>query len=88
MAKSSLSKQKYDKKYNAKPEQKKNRAMRNKARADAIKKGIVKKGDGKDIDHKKPVRSGGKNGKGNLRVRSKSANRADNGKRGGRKPKK
>lgn len=87
MPKASKSKQKYDKKYNAKPEQKKNRAMRNKARATAIKKGIVKKGDGKDIDHKKPIRSGGGNGKGNLRVRSKSANRADNGKRGGRKKK-
>ncbi len=51
------------------------------------KKGKVKKGDGKDVDHKKPMRSGGKTTSGNLRVRSRSANRADNGKRGGRKPK-
>jgi len=87
MPKASKSKQKYDKKYNAKPDQKKKRAMRNKARRQAIKEGKVKKGDGKDIDHKKPLRSGGSNSKSNQRVRSKSANRADNGKRGGRKPK-
>lgn len=41
----------------------------------------------KDIDHKKPLRSGGSNAKSNTRVRSRSANRADNGKTGGRKPK-
>ena len=35
--------------------------------------------DGKDIDHKKPLRSGGSKGINNLRVREKSANRADNG---------
>lgn len=72
-------------KYNSTPEQKKNRAMRNKARRQALSKGTVKKGDGKDIDHKTPVRSGGTNSKGNLRVRSRSANRADNGGTGGRK---
>lgn len=87
MAKASKSKRAYDKKYNAKPDQKKKRAMRNKARRQAIKDGKVKKGDGKDIDHKKPLRSGGSNAKSNQRVRSASANRADNGKRGGRKPK-
>ena len=53
-----------------------------------MKDGRVKKGDGKDIDHKKPIRSGGGNSKGNTRVRSASANRADNGGRGGRKKKK
>lgn len=71
--------------YNSKPEQKKKRAMRNKARRQAIKDGRVKKGDGKDIDHKKPLRSGGSNAKSNTRVRSKSANRKDNGGTGGRK---
>ncbi len=85
MPKASKSKQKYDKAYNAKPDQKKKRAMRNKARRQAIKEGKVKKGDGKDIDHKKPLRNGGSNSKKNQRVRSASANRADNGKRGGRK---
>lgn len=41
---------------------------------------------GKDIDHKKPLRSGGSVGKGNLRLRSVSANRADNGHHPGEKP--
>lgn len=39
------------KKYNAKPEQKKRRAQRNKARRIEEKKGRVHKGDGKDVDH-------------------------------------
>lgn len=88
MPKASKSKQKYDKAYNARPEQKKKRALRNKARREAERDGLVSKGDGKDIDHKNPLRNGGSNAKSNRRVRSASANRADNGKRGGRKPKK
>ncbi len=36
--------------------------------------------DGKDIDHIKPIRAGGKSTKGNLRLRSPKANQADNGK--------
>ena len=54
---------------------------------DAMPKGKVKKGDGKDIDHKKPLRSGGSKSLSNTRVRSTSANRSDNGGKGGR-PKK
>ena len=73
--------------YNSKPEQKKNRAARNKARREAEKDGRVSKGDGKDVDHKQPLRSGGSTHKSNTRVRSESANRADNGKTGGRKKK-
>ena len=72
-------------KYNSSPEQKKNRAMRNQARRTAEKEGKVKKGDGKDVDHKKKIMNGGSNDKGNLRVKEKGANRADNGKTGGRK---
>lgn len=72
-------------KFNSKPEQKKNRAMRNTARRRAEREGKVRKGDGKDIDHKKPLRSGGSNSRGNLRVAGKSANRARNGGTGGRK---
>ena len=87
MPKASKSKQKYDKEYNSRPEQKKNRAKRNKARAEAIKDGRVHKGDGKDIDHKKKLANGGSNAKSNIRVRSASTNRADNLKRGGRKKK-
>lgn len=75
-------------KYQGTPEQKKKRAARNKARRQAIKDGRAKKGDGKDIDHKKPLRSGGSTSKSNTRVRSRSANRADNGGKGGRPKKK
>lgn len=71
--------------YHGKPKQRKERAARTKAREILKKKGIVKKGDGKDIDHKKPLRSGGSNGLNNLRVRKKSANRSDNGHKKGEK---
>jgi hypothetical protein len=64
--------------YHGKPEQVKNRAERVKARRMMEKTGAVIKGDGKDVDHKKPLRSGGTTTKSNLRVRSKSANRSDN----------
>jgi len=36
--------------------------------------------DGKHIDHKTPIRAGGKSTKGNTRLRSPKANMADNGK--------
>lgn len=36
--------------------------------------------EGKDIDHVKPLRAGGKSTKTNLRIRSKKANQSDNGK--------
>ena len=36
--------------------------------------------NGKHIDHKTPIRAGGKSTKGNLRLRSPKANVADNGK--------
>lgn len=71
-------------KYHSSPEQKRKRAMRNKARRRAEREGKVRKGDGKDVDHKRPLRSGGSNSSKNTRVRSRSANRADNGGRGGR----
>lgn len=35
---------------------------------------------GKDIDHVKPLRNGGKSTTGNLRLRNKRANQRDNGK--------
>lgn len=75
---------KRQRKYNGSPEQKKRRAQRNKARREMEKRGSVRKGDGKDVDHKnKNTAQRGKN----LRVRSKSANRADNRGTGGRKKK-
>lgn len=63
-------------KYNSKPSSKKDRASRNAARSTMEKAGKVKKGDGKDVDHKNMNPQ--KNGKSNLRVQSKSTNRARN----------
>lgn len=65
----------YDKAYNARPAQKKKRAMRNAARRELEREGLVHKGDGKDVDHKKPLKSGGSNSRSNLRVVSEKANR-------------
>lgn len=64
------------KNYQGTEEQKKNRAKRNSARATMAAAGKVRKGDGNDVDHKKPLSKGGGNGKSNLRVQSKSANRS------------
>ena len=64
--------------YQGKPKQRKNRSERNKARRkvrDSIGKKNVKSIKG-DVDHKKPIAKGGKNGKKNLRVVSKSKNRS------------
>ena len=61
--------------YHAKAAQKKNRAKRNAARNKLARSGRVSKGDGKEVDHKRPLSRGGGNGKGNLRVTSRSANR-------------
>lgn len=61
--------------YHSKPEQKHNRALRNAARREMEDRGLVRKGDGKDVDHKKPLDSGGSNAPSNLRVMSKAKNR-------------
>ena len=64
----------YDKKYNARPDEKKRRAARNESRRKLEREGTVRKGDGKDVHHKnnnpKDTR------RGNLRAESKSKNRA------------
>lgn len=60
--------------YQGTEEQKKNRAKRNAARRMLAREGKVRKGDGKDVDHVRGVKAG--NGKSNLRVQSKSANRS------------
>jgi len=65
--------------YNSTEKSKTERAARNKVRRQALKEGKVSKGDGKDIDHKTPLRNGGSTSKSNTRVRSAKANRADNG---------
>lgn len=64
--------------YQGQPEQIKKRAERVKARRIMEKEGAVTKGDGKDVDHKVPLRKGGSTTKSNLRVRSVKANRSDN----------
>ena len=73
--------------YHGKPEQIKQRAERVKAQRmvdktgkDANSNGKADAREGKDIDHKKPLRAGGKSTKDNLRIRSIKANRGDNGK--------
>ena len=62
-------------KYQAQPEQVKNRVARNAARRKAMKAGKVKKGDGKDVAHKKAFDKGGSNGDG-VYVTSASTNRS------------
>lgn len=74
------------------PARKKARAQRMRARRAAVKAGKVSTGDGakggggktaKTLDHKKPIRSGGTNAAGNIRVQSKSENSSRNGHRPG-----
>lgn len=60
--------------FHGKPEQIKKRAMRNAAVKKLGRKGKSTQ-DGKEVDHKKPLRSGGGNGDSNLRVISRTANR-------------
>ena len=65
----------YDAEYQKSPEQVKNRVARNKARREAIAthgKAALK---GKDVDHKKPLISGGSDKKSNTRIKSETANR-------------
>ena len=69
--------QKTQRKYNSKPEQKKRRAQRNLSRRLMERKGLVRKGDGKDVDHNN--HNTADNSPGNLTVRSKSENRKDGG---------
>ena len=75
MPKSSPQKLKFQKEYNARPENVKKRVENNAARREAIKEGKARVGDGKDVDHIKPLDKGGTNAKGNLRVIDASTNR-------------
>jgi hypothetical protein len=52
----------------------KNRAKRNTARRRAEREGKVSKGDGKHVDHKTPLSSGGSNATSNTRVVSAKTN--------------
>lgn len=62
--------------YQGQASQIKKRAERNAARAIVRKKVGAAAIAGKDIDHKSPIVKGGTNAPGNLRIRSKSANRS------------
>ena len=55
----------------------KDQIERQRARRTYDKAGVDR--DGKHIDHKKPIREGGKSTKGNTRLRSPKANMRDNG---------
>ena len=68
-------KQEY-KDFHGKPEQIAKRGERVKARRIMEKEGVAKKGDGKDVDHIKPLKSGGTSARSNLRMRSIAKNRA------------
>lgn len=61
------------------PTRKRGGVLRKKARRMLEREGVVRKGDGKDVHHKKPVRSGGTSSRSNLSVTSRSTNRRNNG---------
>ena len=75
MPKSTPQKLKYQKTYNARPEQVAKRVANNAARRGAIKEGRAHVGDGKDVAHKKSLENGGTNARSNLRVQDRSKNR-------------
>jgi hypothetical protein len=63
--------------YENSPQQVKNREARNRAHA-AMERKVGKAAmAGKDVDHKKALKSGGSNSTSNLRLRSVHANRGD-----------
>ena len=61
--------------YQGTPEQIAKRSQRNKARRTMEKKVGAAALKGKDVDHKTPIRSGGGNAAGNLRLQSPNKNR-------------
>lgn len=65
---------KQENKYKSTPEQIHARVLRNKARRELMAEGKVHKGDGKEVDHTKPLSTGGSNSRSNLRVVSASTN--------------
>lgn len=61
--------------YQGTAEQKHNRALRNHARRELTREGLVRKGDGRDVDHRHPLITGGSNARSNLRVLTEEQNR-------------
>ena len=66
---------KQEDKYEAQPQQVKNRVARNAMRRKLLKEGKVHKGDGKDVAHKVAFDKGGSNKQG-VKVQSASQNRS------------
>lgn len=66
----------YDAEYEKSRKQVKNRVARNKARRQMTKTKGKAAMRGKDVDHKRPLAKGGSNKRSNLRLLSKSKNRA------------
>ena len=71
--KNTPARQRAQKKYNAKPAQKKRRAARNAARRAMIRAGKARKGDGRDVHHKDGNPRNNK--RSNLKMASKKKNR-------------
>ena len=67
----------YDRANQKRPVEVRKRVMRNAARRLMIRKHGKAKLKGKDIDHRRSLKAGGGNGYKNLRIRSRSQNRAD-----------
>lgn len=63
------------------PLEKEKRASRNAARRLMVKKVGKAAVKGKDVNHKTPLRSGGRNTIGNLNIQTKKVNRGNNGKK-------
>jgi len=74
--KSTKEKLEYMAEYQKKPENVEKRVDRNRARRHAIAEGKASVGDGKDVDHKNPLRKGGSGADSNTRVISRSKNRS------------
>lgn len=73
-SKQSKAKQKYDKEYNARPEQVRKRMQRNRARA-AYEREHGDLPSDVDVDHKRRLAKGGSNDMSNLRATSQKENR-------------
>lgn len=75
MPKSTPQKLRYQKEYNARPENVEKREKNNAARRALMREGKVRVGDGKDVAHKVALDNGGSNARSNLEVQSRKENR-------------
>lgn len=75
MPKSTPQKLRYQKEYNARPENVNKREKNNAARRELIREGKARVGDGKDVAHRKALDNGGGNSRSNLEVQSRKENR-------------